>query len=687
MASVTAARKGVRPGYTEQKKKITEENLSRKTIILKSKMNEKQSEIRSPLMERSNKIPQKKPGPVKAVDLKSIKPTNKENMRLIVNKEGKSMTFSQSFLKTKTLKEKQLKDGKQKEESTKAEQKPEVKPVLGAYRGKIVQSKINSFRKPTEITTSNTTVPERKTITKSVPTKPNISATRNPMQRPSSVKDTKAKKQTVVPKKSQVASQLKTFTKVTIKNNVQPTTTRRTTHVIPTTTSQTKASTRETTTRKTTHLIPTATSQAQPSNTKITRKKFEHVTMRRTTQILTHKKPLEANVQQGLDDQKTDLRKGSDSSGIQNKKRVTVGPVGSLPTRQQPSVVGKYPKVNESAEDRKARLAEWRASKGKVIKRPPSSVALLSTFNVQKEEPAVKSEPEEPQEEPRQLFWATMAEEDEQELFTLKVNQIFAECQKLIDEGIPKEEILSILEKQIENIPEAKKLSRYWECLARIEQREGQPYKVIEVCEAAVVAGAQPLEELRTILANTLEQLKTEHVPEENQKKECEEDAQTEEEAQTEEVKPEVKCEPEDSAVKAKIKRGRRRAMKYEPKSPSTPEKNSKSQSTPENGEDTSSVIKFNITTTPHLEKMRKLQMMEGDSSIKGYKFLTPVRRSSRLERKSHIFPDMLKDHDPCISGIAQLEELEDTQSCPNAYIFRKNEALKEINAGSLTKK
>lgn len=78
--------------------------------------------------------------------------------------------------------------------------------------------------------------------------------------------------------------------------------------------------------------------------------------------------------------------------------------------------------------------------------------------------------------------------------------------------------------------------------------------------------------------------------------------------------------------------------------------------------------------------------MREGGSSVKGYKFLTPVRRSSRLERKSHIFPDMLKDHDPCIAGIAQLENLEDPQSCPNAYIFRKNEALKEINAKSLTK-
>ncbi|XP_018411950.1 PREDICTED: cytoskeleton-associated protein 2 [Nanorana parkeri] len=559
-----------------------------------------------------------------------------------VNKEGKSLTFSQSFLKTKTLKERQLKNVKQKEESAKAEEKPPaVKPVLGAYRGKIVQSKINSFRKPSETADNKSSVPECKTIKQTAATKPNISATRKPMVRPSSVNDIKLKTQ-VPPKKPlapPVTSQVKTSARVTIKRKAQPETMRRATHVIPTVASK-------------------------ASNTTVTKSRVDHVTVRRTTHVFNHKKSLGANVQQGVY-----------LAGMQSKKRETVGPVGSLPSHQQPSVVGKYPRANESAEERKARLAEWRASKGKVMKRPPSSVALLSTFKEQKDEPVIKNEPK----EPRQLFWATMAEEDEQEWFTLKVNQIFGECQKLIDEGIPKEEILSILEKQIENIPEAEKLSRYWECLAHLEQREGQPYKVIEVCEKAVAAGAQPLEELRAILANTLEHLKTE--PGESQKKE------SEGEAEAEELKAEVKFEPEDSAMKEKKKRGRRRAMKYEPKSPSTPEKPSNSQSSPGKGEDTSSVIRFNITTTPHLQMMRKLQLREGESSFQGYKFLTPVRRSSRLERKSHIFPDMLKDHDPCIAGIAQLEYLEDPQSCPNAYIFRKNEALKEINARSLTKK
>ncbi|PIO14872.1 hypothetical protein AB205_0218290, partial [Aquarana catesbeiana] len=448
------------------------------------------------------------------------------------------MTFSQSFLKTKTLKKRELKDGKQKEESAKAEQKPAVKPVLGAYRGKIVQSKINSFRQPSETTSDKSAAPELKTIKQRAATKPNIPATRKPIVRPSSVNDMKPK-----PKVPPVTSQVKTST---IKSKAQPGTTRRATHVIPTTikskaqpgttrathvipTTTIKSKAQPGTTRAT-HVIPTASLQTKASSTAVTKSNVSHVTIRRTTHILNHKKSLGENVPLEPEVQK----KGSDLAGMQSKKRVTIGPVSILPSHQRPSIVGKYPRVNETAEERKARLSQWRASKGKVMKRPPS-VAPLSTFKVQKDEPVIKSEPEEPKEEPRQLFWATMAEEDEREWFTLKVNQIFAECQKLIDE---------------------------------------------------------PLEELRAILANTLEQLKTE--PGETQK-EIEEEAQ--------EVKDEVKPEPEDSTMTEKRKKGRRRAMKFEPKSPSTPEKPSNSRGTPEKGEDTSSVIRFNITTTPHLEK------------------------------------------------------------------------------------
>lgn len=58
-------------------------------------------------------------------------------------------------------------------------------------------------------------------------------------------------------------------------------------------------------------------------------------------------------------------------------------------------------------------------------------------------------------------------------------------------------------------------------------------------------------------------------------------------------------------------------------------------------------------------------------SSIKELKFLTPVRRSSRIHRNSSRLPDMLNEHDPCVSSLAQLELLDS-----HAYVYRKNPAL-----------
>lgn len=232
----------------------------------------------------------------------------------------KTITISQSFSKTKTLKERELKDGKQKEESAKADQKPAVKPVLGAYRGKIVQSKINSFRQPSETASNKSAAPELKTIKQRAATKPNLPAPRKPMVRPSSVNDMKPK-----PKVLPVTSQVKTST-TTIKTKAQPGTTRRATHVIATATAQTKA-----------------------SSTAVTKSKVSHVTIRRTTHIPNHRKSLGANVPPEPEVQK----KGSDLAAMQSKKRVTIGPVSIIPSHQRPSIAGKYPRVNETTEERK----------------------------------------------------------------------------------------------------------------------------------------------------------------------------------------------------------------------------------------------------------------------------------------------------------------------------------------------
>lgn len=62
-------------------------------------------------------------------------------------------------------------------------------------------------------------------------------------------------------------------------------------------------------------------------------------------------------------------------------------------------------------------------------------------------------------------------------------------------------------------------------------------------------------------------------------------------------------------------------------------------------------------------------------NNIKDLKFLTPVRRSCRIERKSSRLPAMLMDPDPCVSSLAELVMLDGDS---NAYIYRKNHALLE---------
>ncbi|XP_077154255.1 cytoskeleton-associated protein 2-like isoform X1 [Ranitomeya variabilis] len=601
-------------GYRDilKERKLPEVSVARKLTSQKQSVPAKRPEIRSPLMERSNRHLQKKSEQIRPWK-KMAEPVNKENIQPAVNKSGKSVTLTQSYLKTK-----QIKDERAKLVPTKDEPKPAVKPVLGTYKGKIVQSKINSFRKNSE--NKNLTEPN-KPMPKSHGNRPQSSAS--------------------VPK---------TLVRPAV-NDVKP---KR-------------------------PAIPPVSSQIRPSTT-VTKNKSEPVSVRRTTQVLTQQRPMQQKAQPLKPPMKTEAKK---SNPVMPNKSSSA-PVETLPEPQENKpapplrTASKFPKPRETAAERKERLAEWRQSKGKVVKRPPMAVVLPSTCSVHKEKPETKTEVEEPKEETRQLYWATMAEEDEQELFTLKLHQIFGGCQKLIDEGYPREEVLSILEKQVQNLPEAKQLSGYWECLARLEKRDGALYKVIAVCEEAVSAGAQPLEELRAILANALEQLKPD--PEESVKKENEEDLKTEE------LKTEVKDETVEMAIKGK-RRGKARALKNEPQSLCTPDRPPVSEAASENRAAASSVIRYSVCTTPHLEKMKKLRMNEGDSGYKNYKFLTPVRRSSRLEHKSHRLPDILKDHDPCISGIEQLGELEGTEACANAYIFRKNSALNEVIPKSATKK
>ncbi|ELK25122.1 Cytoskeleton-associated protein 2 [Myotis davidii] len=85
-------------------------------------------------------------------------------------------------------------------------------------------------------------------------------------------------------------------------------------------------------------------------------------------------------------------------------------------------------------------------------------------------------------------------------------------------------------------------------------------------------------------------------------------------------------------------------------------------------------LIKYHVSTTPHLQSVKKkTQFDEINSTFKELKFLTPVGCSQRLQDKTSKLPDVLKDHYPCVSSLEQLTELGDGT---DAFICRPNAAL-----------
>ncbi|KAM4701539.1 cytoskeleton-associated protein 2 [Discoglossus pictus] len=658
------------PQYREQRRKKLEEYIERKMSV--TGPNE-QLENRSPLTEKgnlvrlSNKTEISKPIVQNQVNKENIDLNAKKSLfikitvknvaantsvKVVKGKESQATTLSQSFLKTKIFKEKQ---GEKLIQECNIDVVPKTsKPVLGAYRGKIVQSKINSFRKASNSSDTKSPTEEKK----------------QPVNHP---------KATTRSQTSHVATRPIFKSVPVVKPKVPPTT-------------QARPQVR---------MFPNSLKDRPELGTA---KKYTNTYVRKETvaskvwQKPNPEKNMKPKLQVSVPNKKETIvapdknRKPAGIVGpqnaIANRRKTMAAPVNVKPATQQnrpstqPAVGGKYQRHRETAEERKARLAEWRASKGKVMKRPPQKVSMSLTFKVPKEEPEEYNLPDQLKTPAPKLFWATMAEEDEQELFTVKVHKIFAECQKLIDEGLPKDDVLGILETHVQSVPEAKKLSKYWECLARLEQRQGRLDKVIAICEEAVAAGAQPLDELRNILADALENMKVadlkseetfdnQHLLQEHIKAESD-------------IKSEVKAEPlkEEFEKHVRVGRGKKSEAKEKKLAWKIDEKQSEPV-TPEN-ECATSVIKFNVRSTPYLQSIKKkIQGEDAEPPIKELKFLTPVRRSMRIDRKSQRLPDMLKDHDPCLSTLAQLGELgNDSQ----AYIYRHNDAISEMNPSNLPK-
>ncbi|XP_051025663.1 cytoskeleton-associated protein 2 [Acomys russatus] len=299
----------------------------------------------------------------------------------------------------------------------------------------------------------------------------------------------------------------------------------------------------------------------------------------------------------------------------------------------------------ETTGEQKAQVTKWRPDRGKGLRRPPKLTAT-------------QAEPKAQSESPVGSFWTTMAEEDEQRLFTEKVNKTISECLNLINTGCPKEEILGTLNDLIHNIPDAKKLVKYWICLVRIEPITSPIENIISIYEKAILAGAQPIEEMRQTIIDILTTKSQEKGnPGENieEAHAAKEDIQ---EVKTEATSVDVGSgKPEENEV-------------YENEDDKTKDPTN-DLITPDSKAEAGCLIRYNVSSTPRLESVKKKMQQCEKPTFKELKFLTPVRRSRRIQDKTSQLPDMLRDHEPSVSSLEQLSELG-----VDAFVCRPNAAL-----------
>ncbi|XP_069733495.1 cytoskeleton-associated protein 2-like [Phaenicophaeus curvirostris] len=214
-------------------------------------------------------------------------------------------------------------------------------------------------------------------------------------------------------------------------------------------------------------------------------------------------------------------------------------------------------------------------------------------------------------------------QEKPEEPFLEKIDNLLTQCLKLVEEGAQAEELSALLSR----VPQAEKFAKFWICKAKLLARNG-PFDVTGLYKAAVCAGAVPLQELRDVVLDILKA-----------------GDQTSEGEKAEEPVPQepaTLCSSEEQLEAA------------------TPCRTGTS-----------------LTSLPVSIKLQVTSASRGKELLEGrdLKFLTPVRRSVRIERVGSRLPEMLKDHDLVVSSLSEiLDAEEETQ-----FFFRKNKALPEV--------
>ncbi|KAK2828848.1 hypothetical protein Q5P01_019882 [Channa striata] len=333
-------------------------------------------------------------------------------------------------------------------------------------------------------------------------------------------------------------------------------------------------------------------------------------------------------------------------SGTQNS-RVKIPVKDKVNKPPVSSSFSQYRFSMETAEERRAKLADWLASKGKTLKRPAmTSAPPTKTKVLGKAKAQLNSHPQN-ETQPN----AQCKQKSEHSLKAPSPDSgTAAHCTHTQEEVLTHSRTSVVLDTTLE---------------------------LLENPDAVLLI--DPLDNVDDIVVNLLEALEAMATP-----SECNgEVAQVTEECGVGMEDGKSKDVYEEEQVQNEIleyvgEQPKFEQVKNEPEESDTEEVANDKENTPQM--ENASVIKYSVKTTPYLQSVRKT--MEGEvsssrsrrkSNIKDLKFLTPVRRSCRIQRKSSHMPTMLVDHDPCVSSLAELVKLDDN---PNAYIYRKNHAL-----------
>ncbi|NXT55415.1 CKP2L protein, partial [Pluvianellus socialis] len=204
--------------------------------------------------------------------------------------------------------------------------------------------------------------------------------------------------------------------------------------------------------------------------------------------------------------------------------------------------------------------------------------------------------------------------------------------------GVQAEDVSAVLS----HVPEAEKFAKFWICKAKLLARSG-PFDVTGLYKAAVCAGAVPLQELREVVLDILKAA----------------DQTSEGNVCT-------------WGLAGRLEHGQARGEEAEqpiPWEPITPCPNEKQHMA-----ETPCLMGRSLTSLPISIKLQVTSASRGKELLEGQelKFLTPVRRSLRIERAGSHYPEMLKDHDPVVSSLSEILDVEEETQ----FFFRKNKAL-----------